>query len=265
MGKRKGEWFETFFSGLYGDVLAGQFSEAASLAQARLVRRLLGLRRGQKVLDVPCGQGRLTVPLARMGLAVTGVDLAPAFIRRARRRAKAEGAAARFIRGDMRRIDFDAEFHAGVNWFTSFGYFSDADNLEVAQRLFRALRPGGRLLIETMNKSFFVRHQRPRGATRTATGFRTVRRLGRLTITDHYRWNGRTSRIEAVWTFRRGRRRERRRFSLRLYTGPELRRLLRAAGFREIQLFGMPSLRGKLKVSRFTRHSMRLIALARKR
>ncbi len=39
MRKRR-EWFETFFEGLYGDVLVGQVDEKASLAQARVVKRL---------------------------------------------------------------------------------------------------------------------------------------------------------------------------------------------------------------------------------
>jgi len=53
-----------------------------------------------------------------------------------------------FVRGDMRRIAFRAEFDAVVNLYTSFGYFTPAQNRAVLRRLARALRPGGRLLID---------------------------------------------------------------------------------------------------------------------
>ena len=60
-------------------------------AETRLVRRLLRLRNGQSVLDLPCGQGRIAIELAKAGLAVTGVDLMASYVRRARRQAKAAG------------------------------------------------------------------------------------------------------------------------------------------------------------------------------
>ena len=59
------EWFERFFNGLYARVLPKSWDDAVSLDQARKVKRLLGLRKGQSCLDVPCGMGRLTIPLAR--------------------------------------------------------------------------------------------------------------------------------------------------------------------------------------------------------
>jgi 2-polyprenyl-3-methyl-5-hydroxy-6-metoxy-1,4-benzoquinol methylase len=71
---RRREWHETFFEGLYAQVLARSFDDARSQAEARLVKRLLRLRKRQRVLDIPCGMGRLAIPLAEMGLVVTGVD-----------------------------------------------------------------------------------------------------------------------------------------------------------------------------------------------
>ena len=69
------EWYEKFFDGLYARVLPKTFDETRSLEHARMVKKLLRVRKGGRVLDIPCGTGRLTIPLARMGLAMTGVDL----------------------------------------------------------------------------------------------------------------------------------------------------------------------------------------------
>lgn len=146
------EWYRHFFDGLYAEVLPKTFDGPRTLRQARTVKRLLRVRRGQRVLDIPCGQGRLTIPLAVMGLRMTGVDLTALYIRCARRQGKRAGLDVHFLQCDMREIDFDGEFHAAFNWFGSFGYFSDADNLAFTRRVLRALRPGGRFLVEGLNK-----------------------------------------------------------------------------------------------------------------
>ena len=243
------EWYEDFFDGLYGTVLARQFDDARTLEQARTVKRLLRLRRGQRALDVPCGMGRITFALAHMGIVVTGVDLTARYIRRARRTAGREGLAVRFIRRDMREIDFDSEFHGVFNWFTSFGYFSDADNRAFLERAFRALRPGGRFLVDVVNKSRVLAHFR-RGNDCEIGGVRIVQR---------HRWNPRTSRVLSDWTFTKGGVTERHSISVRAFNGTEMRRLLRSVGFREIELFGDWSHAG-----RFSRHSRRLIAVGRR-
>lgn len=240
------EWFRSFFGGLYGTVLPATFSPQRSAQQARLIRRLLRLRKGGSVLDVPCGQGRIALGLAQAGLSVTGIDITPSFIRKARAGARAAGVEARFSVGDIRELDYSGEFDAVVNWFTSFGYFSDAVNLDVCRRMLRALRPGGRLLIETVNKTYLKSHFRS-GSDETIGGVRIVHEHRRI---------DRTSRINDTWTMSRGRRKERHRISVRIYSGAELRALLRAAGFESVRLYGQPP------VGRLTRNSRRLIAVA---
>jgi SAM-dependent methyltransferase len=242
------EWHERFFEGLYGRVLAATFPQETSREQALLIRRLLRARRGQKVLDVPCGQGRITLPLARMGLAMTGVDVTASFLERARRRARRENLLINYLRDDMRRIDFESEFDAAFNWFGSFGYFSDADNIEFCRRVLRALKPGGRFLVEALNKSWLLSHFRRESQHD---------RIGGVLIRQHSRLNSRRTHILTTWTLRRGSALERHAVKMRLFNGAEIRKLLRTAGFRDVVLYGP-------EASRFTRHSRRLIAVARK-
>jgi hypothetical protein len=111
-----------------------------------------------------------------------------------------------------------------------------------------ALKPGGRFLVELINRSAVLARFRPR----------LDDQRGGVRIATTNRWDGRTGRMHNVWTFSKGRKVERHRFSLRLYTGAELRSVLRSAGFREIRLYGRPPL------GRLTRHSRRLIAVARR-
>lgn len=242
------EWFETFFDGLYTKVLSKVFDSPQTLEQARMVKRLLGVRKGQRVLDVPCGKGRLTIPLAQMGLEMTGVDLTAAYLRKARRLAQRAGVAVRFVRSDMRSIDFDGEFHAAFNWFGSFGYFSDEDNLECLRRAFRALRPGGRFLVEGINKSWLLAHFRARAE----------QILGGVHIVYEHRWDAKTSCVSSTWTMSKGGKTERHHVRMRIFNGAEMRALLRTAGFRDVMLHPLPP------VGRFTRHSLRFIAVARR-
>ena len=242
------EWFEKFFDGLYAKVLDKQFDEAATLRHVCAVKRLLRLRKGQRVLDIPCGLGRLAIPLARMGFDMTGVDLVPAYVRRARRRARREGLDIRFVRSDMRNIAFDREFDAAFNYFTSVGYFSDGDNLAFCRKVSAALKPGGRFLVETMNRSWILTHFQEK-SSKIISGVRII---------DCGRWDARRRRVISTWTLRKWSTVRRRRVSVRLYTGPELRAMLRAAGFRDIVLYGYPPL------GRLTRHSRRLIVVARR-
>ena len=239
-------WYERFFDGLYGQVLPATFTEVQTRKQLAIVRRLLRPRKGQRVLDIPCGMGRLTIPLARGGLKMTGVELSPSYVRRARRAARGLGPAIRFVKADMRCIDFDGEFDAAFNWFGSFGYFSDADNLRFARRVLAALRPGGRFLVEGLNKSWLRTHFVP---SREEV-------VGDVRIKHRGRWNKSQTRMLDTWTLSKGTATERHTASIRMFDGGELRALLRAAGFREIELLGYPP------VTRLTRHSRRLIALA---
>ena len=236
------------FDDLYGRILASPGVEAGGPASAATIKRLMRLRRGQRVLDLACGMGRVTIPLARMGLKMTGVDQSGPYLRRARRLARLAGADVKFIRRDMRRIDFHEQFDAVFNWFTSFGYFSDEDNFAVVQRMWQALKPGGRALIEVLNKSWVV--------PRWSSG--GVDRVAGMTISRRAAWNARTSRTRDVWVFKRGRTVRRHAFSLRLYNGTELRLLLRKAGFVGIELHSNPPTKP------FTRHSRRLIVVGRR-
>jgi SAM-dependent methyltransferase len=200
------------------------------------------------VLDLACGMGRLTIPLAKAGMEMTGVDLTARYIRRARRRAEKERLRIRFIERDMREIDSQEEFHAVFNWFTSFGYFSDRDNLELCRNVHGALRPGGRFLIETLNKSWLLSHLLPE----------TDNRIASVRVTQKHRWDERTQRMYSTWNFSKGKQRERHRITLRLFDGTDMRKLLGDAGFRDVTLYGGP------RIGRLTRHSKRLIAVARK-
>jgi cyclopropane fatty-acyl-phospholipid synthase-like methyltransferase len=128
------------------------------VAEVEAVVRLLGLRHGQAVLDVYCGYGRHALELARRGFRARGIDLALRQIEEAQRRAKAAGLGVRFVLGDVREMDFRAEFDACLNLFTSLGFFeTEAENQAMLDRIGQATVPGGLFLLETWNREKMIR------------------------------------------------------------------------------------------------------------
>src|SRR6187431_3086309 len=102
---------ELFDEDVY-DYFYAPLLEQGSDAQAQLIAELGELESGARVLDVPCGDGRIAVRLASMGAQVVGLDLSERFIARARRRPGADGV--RFEVGDMRALAHEAAFDCVV-------------------------------------------------------------------------------------------------------------------------------------------------------
>ncbi len=157
MKRRKGgpaaEWFRTFFDAAYVAQLREEKPPAQTRREVDFLLRALRPAPGARILDVPCGYGRHASALARRGFRVVGVDLSRAMIAEARRRF-APGPRLAFVRRDMRRIAFRGEFDAVINLYTSFGYFTPAQNQAVLQRMARALRPGGTLLVDHRDPAY---------------------------------------------------------------------------------------------------------------
>src|SRR5512133_3020224 len=113
------------------------------------------------VLEVGCGTGRLTLPLARAGHEVTGIDLSPAMLARARAKLAAEPhyvrARVTLLEMDARRMALPAEprFDVAVIPFRVMQHFEAIeDQLDVLRGVRERLRPGGRLVFDAFNPSY---------------------------------------------------------------------------------------------------------------
>ena len=114
------------------------------------------LRAGQRILDVACGGGRHSLAMARRGALVTGLDLGPAAIATARRRAHKAGLAIEFVQGDVRAMEYEAVFDAVTFIFGCFTEMPRHDAVEVLRRISRSLRPGGMFVLDVYAPHFFA-------------------------------------------------------------------------------------------------------------
>jgi SAM-dependent methyltransferase len=201
-----------------------------------LIVQGLELQPGDRVLDLACGSGEHAWRLAKRGLEVVGVDIAPSLVAHCQELASSaaaeEGATtARFQQGDMRELAYDGEFDAVLLLSGSFGFYDDATNEEVLARMARALRPavpegghpGGRVLIDVFDPTRMVVRPPRRSWSHFGGGYNlrtTWWEPESCTYASEFLF------IDDEGTLNTSAEQER----IRVYTVPEWRRLLDGAG-----------------------------------
>jgi SAM-dependent methyltransferase len=243
------EWFEDerFWELTYPFIFAAERFAAAEAEAAELAKLTESTFR--KVLDLGCGPGRHSIPLARLGARVTAVDRSPFLLEKARSRAESEKLDIEWVQEDMRLFVRPDAFDLAINLFTSFGYFGDEEDLTVLRNVFHSLVPGGLFIIDIIGKEVIARgfassavEKRPDGSIWVST---------REIIDDWYR-------IRSHWLLIHDRKVTEVSFDTTLYSGRELADLLKKAGFESVKLFG--SLQG----TPYDLKAQRLVAVATK-
>jgi SAM-dependent methyltransferase len=244
-------WYVSLFGEEYFQIYGPLLPEERTAREVEGILTLLALPPGSRILDLACGHGRHAIPLAKRGYRVTGQDLSEVFLKRARADAEAHAVDVRWVHGDMREIPFEDEFHAVINIFTAFGYLeSDDEDQRVLQQVHKALRPGGRFLLETMHRDALVRSFQP---------FAVMRHQGGLLVTEerHFDQLGGRTAVRVTLLYPDGRRTELS-HEARNYTLTELARMLAEGGLQ------LQAIYGGLDGSPLTLDSRRLVVIAEK-
>ena len=122
-------------------------------AAARLVRHA-GVQAGQRVLDVACGTGVVALTAARLGARVTGLDLTPELLERARENSKIADVEVDWHLGDAEALPFpDASYDVVLSQFGHM--FAPRPHVAVAEML-RVLKPGGTIAFSTWPPELLV-------------------------------------------------------------------------------------------------------------
>jgi len=208
----------------YSDMLTDEVTDR----QVAALVKILALDEPRDILDLACGFGRHTNRLAALGQRMTGVDLMPGFLDLARKDAQTRCVNVDYRLGDMRQIEFQDEFDCVLMLFTVFGYFRDDENLDVLKRVWRALRPGGRFVLDIQNRDSLVRRLLPSIVTE---------KEGNLMI-DRNTFDCLTGQLVTQRIVIRDGVRRDKPFFVRLYAFTEMRALLEQAGMAVYQAFG---------------------------
>ena len=221
-------WFEDFFHGVTLDLWRQAISPKQTQTEAEFIFRHLNCERGAHVLDVPCGNGRLSFEMAKRGLHVTGMDISKEFIDEARSIQKA-APDIEFLLADMRHIEAAAIYDAGFCFGNSFAFFDHQNMQAFLRALQRALKPGARFLIHTGMAAESVL---PDFEEQSSHEF------GDLRITIKERYIAAESCIDSEYVFERNGQTESRLAREWIYTTAELVRMLESVGFSVTNLYG---------------------------
>jgi SAM-dependent methyltransferase len=216
--------FEATFGENYLYFYASALTDGVSDRDTADIVAALGLASGDRVIDAPCGHGRISNRLAALGCHVVGVDASELFLGVARR----AGPHVDYRVGDLRDLPVDGPFDVALSWFTSFGYFDDQGNRRVLAEYRRVLRAGGRLLIEMHNRDEFVRRF-------VAAPFSHTVQVGDDLMTDTTSFDCVEGRIETDRVVVRDGQVRRSHHSIRLPAITELRQWLLGAGFSHVE------------------------------
>ena len=223
------EWWEDFFDATVLEMWRSAIPAEHTRAEADFIAGVLGLEPGARVLDAPCGEGRLSRELASRGFRVTGVDISASFLKEAELKAAELGLDIRFERRDVRRLDGQPEFDGAFCFGNSFGYFTDQGNASFLTSLNQVLKPGARLALDASSVAETIL---PRFEKSTETPIGDVRFLEENNY-DHIQ-----GRYDTRYTFvMPGGRRVTKWGSHRIYTYREMVGMLEAAGFNRVEGF----------------------------
>jgi len=149
------QWYQTLFAN-YARQYDEEVYTQGTQGEVDLLEQELEHDRTRTILDIGCGTGRHAIELAARGYQVTGVDLSAAQLARAREKAAAAGVPVDFRQGDARELAFAEAFDLVM--MICEGAFSlmetDEMNFSILQRACRALKPGGKLVLTTLNALF---------------------------------------------------------------------------------------------------------------
>ncbi len=223
------DWWRTFFSGIMVDSWLKATTEEQTAQEAAFIREALGVPPPARLLDVPCGGGRHSRALARLGYEMTGVDLSAEFLATARSQAPDGPGSVAWEHREMHDLPWTDHFDGAFSFGNSFGYLDDEGNADFLKAVARALKPGARFVLDT---SYVME------SLLSGIQWRTWYETGDILMLSDRRYDPAEGRLHLEYTWIREGRTDRRSMSARLYTYREVFGLLEAAGFTDLQRYG---------------------------
>ncbi len=233
------EDYHYFTSRLHGNDLNEKDTE--------LVYTLLNLKPNMDLLDLGCGYGRISNLLARKGIRVVGMDNNNKYLEYAQNDAEELGVKVSYLSGDMRSLRFSNRFDRAIMWFNTFGYFSDIENNLVLSGACKALRNGGILALDLMNRDGVV----------TSLPRDYVREFENNLEIHRYKFDSVSSNLIAERIVVINGEVRRSSYILRLYTFTEIKHNLLSSGFNDVKVYGNVN-------ELFTSRSARMLIVAEK-
>lgn len=226
-GSHRG-WWKDHFSGLIVDLWKNVIPKDQAKHDADFIVAKGNFPHGAKLLDVPCGEGRVAIELAKRGFDLTGVDISGDLLAVAETRSLAKGLNVNWQQADMHDLEWEGVFDGAFCWGDSFGYMSDERNMDFLRVTHRALKPGGKWMMEMkMVSEILLPHLEPKFRGKVKDIDVRVSRV----------YDPEEARLFVEYNLKKGFKKEVRRASYRIYNCDELTGMLEEVGFNVLGLY----------------------------
>jgi 2-polyprenyl-3-methyl-5-hydroxy-6-metoxy-1,4-benzoquinol methylase len=228
----KKQWYESLFEN-YGQKYDHESFTQGTAGECDFIETELKSDKTLKILDVGCGTGRHAIELSKRGYSVTGIDLSETQLARAREKAEQSNLNITFIRQDARNLNFNNEFDVAI--MLCEGGFplmeTDEMNYEILKNVTKSLKENGKFIFTTLNGLFPLYHSIEEFCASTSeTGNATYRSntfdlmtFRDYNITEMEDDSGHKKTLEC---------------NERYYVPSEITWLLKALGYKKIDIFG---------------------------
>ncbi len=202
-----------------------------------------------EVLDIACGSGRHSIPFAKRGFKVTGIDITESYLQRAENSADKSGVSVEFIKSDMLHFIRKDVFDLIIVLYSSFGFFEQKNDDNIfLENMFNSLNKDGKLILDLRNKEY----------VRDNFIAESIMDINGIMYKESRQVEGNFDLIHTAWTIQGSDFLKTFQTSIRLYDAETVQALLSNAGFRYCSLHS--NFRGDL----FEKKSPRICAAAGK-
>lgn len=234
MGTRIADGSEIYWDGGHYDAFNQPTQDDFKfyLAEARKARG--------PVLELACGTGRLTIPLAKKGLEIIGLDLAAPMLETARAKAAAAGVKINFLRGDARKFSLGKKFKLIFMAFNSLQHLGKAEDLRGLFACVAAhLAPGGRFIFDVFNPNPLCLVRDPEELLPVAY-YDAPAGAGKVLVNESYSYDKAAQVSRLTWHYRSEKtgRTLKKSLNLRCFFPQELQALVHYNGFRAVASYG---------------------------
>jgi SAM-dependent methyltransferase len=227
----KKEWWQDFFNKFYIEGWAPRIQDHKRTAkEISFIIKNVPINKTDKILDLCCGSGRHSLVLAKKGFIVTGIDYSDYELKIAKKEAKKNRLNVNFIKQNAILLNDKEKFDVILNLFTSFGYSSDKNNKKIIQNVSKALKKGGRFLIDVVNVDYILNNFREKN-------WDEVNRDGFLL--EETKYNPQKGINITNWTLiDKGKILRKQNSKIRFYTYLEMKKMIENAGMKVKKVWG---------------------------
>ena len=208
------------------------------LSDLQFYKKRLPANKDARILELCCGTGRLTIPIAQEGYHIFGVDYTPSMLEQAQAKAIKAGLEINFIEADIRTLDLQEQFDFIFIPFNSIHHlYRNEDLFRALESVKKHLKDGGLFLFDCFNPNIQYIVENEKGQTVIAEYKTDDNRNVLIKQTMRYESATQINRIEWHYSIN-GEFHSTQNLDMRLFFPQELDSYLKQVGFNIIHKFG---------------------------